>query len=301
MSVQEETAARQSFKLTPIKKQIGAEITGIDLTKPIDETTRKAIYEAVVDHIAVVIRDQSFSPETFAAAAELFGELMPDQIKTNLVDGLPMVSILDNLEKDSQGKQAIVHKNATWHTDHTNKEIPPRFTFLHAVAIPEQGGGTSAANMNAAYEALPAATRAKLDKMKTANVRVSSARLAIANRDSVAEQDKLGEPPMIHPLVRTHPERGTKAIWFHMGKTETIDDMDPYETQEFLADLLTEIIKPEFTYTHNWRASDLLIIDNRSALHKAGSDYDPSQHRKLYRTMTLGERPLSDVSAPGTY
>jgi len=101
----------------------------------------------------------------------------------------------------------------------------------------------------------------------------------------------LGEPLMIHPLVRTHPERGTKAIWFHKGKTETIDDMDPYETQDFLAELLEDIIKPEFTYTHNWRRGDLLIIDNRSAMHKAGSDYDPSQQRKLYRTMTLGERP----------
>ncbi len=291
MIVEADTTVGQSFKATPIKEHIGAEITGIDLTQPIDGTTRDALYEAVVDHVAVVVRDQNFSPKTFAAAAELFGELMPDQIKTNLVEGLPMVSILDNFEKDSQGKQAIVHKNATWHTDHTNKEIPPCFTFLHAVEIPEKGGGTSAANMHAAYLALPAETRAKLDKMKTRNVRVSSARLAIANRDSVAEQEKLAELPVVHPLVRTHPERGTKAIWFHMGKTESIDDMDPAETQEFLADLLQDIIKPEFTYTHDWRPGDLLIIDNRTALHKAGSDYDPGQRRKLYRTMTLGERP----------
>jgi alpha-ketoglutarate-dependent taurine dioxygenase len=285
------TMGQPSFEITPIKEHIGAEITGVDLTLPVDAATRRALYDAVVDHVAVVIRDQTFEPQTFAAAAELFGTLMADQIKTNLVDGLPMVSILDNFHKDSKGAQAIVHKNGTWHTDHTNKEIPPCFTFLHAVEIPEQGGGTSAVNMNAAYEALPSETRAKLDKMKTANTRVSSARLAIANPDSVAEQDQLGEPLMIHPLVRTHPERGTKAIWFHKGKTETIDDMDPYETQDFLAELLEDIIKPEFTYTHNWRRGDLLIIDNRSAMHKAGSDYDPSQQRKLYRTMTLGERP----------
>ncbi len=291
MSVQTEVALPQSFKVTPIKEHIGAEITGIDLAKPVDEADRRALYDAVVDHVAVVIRDQNFDPEKFAQAAELFGELMPDQIKTNLVDGVAMVSILSNFEKDSQGNRAIMHKNATWHTDHTNKQIPPNFTFLYAVEIPKEGGGTSAVNMHAAYQALPAESRAKLDKMKTANVRVSSARLAISNPDSVAKQDDLGEPPMIHPLVRTHPERGTKAIWFHLGKTETIDDMDPYETQEFLAELLQEAVKPEFTYSHNWRSDDLLIIDNRTAMHKAGSDYDPSQHRKLYRTMTLGERP----------
>lgn len=224
-------------------------------------------------------------------AAELFGELMEDQIKTNLVPDVPMVSILDNFEKDSKGKQAKVPRNATWHTDHTNKECPPKFTFLYAEAIPSKGGGTSAVNMNAAYEALPPARQAELARLQTANQRVSSARAAIANPDVLAEQQRLAEPLVIHPLVRTHPDRGTKAIWFHQGKTETVTGMDPFETQDFLKALLEETIREEFTYTHQWVLGDLLIIDNRSAMHKAGSDYDMSEHRKLYRTMVRGDRP----------
>ena len=291
MNIISKPALPQSFTLTPIKPHIGAEIRGIDLTQPVDEQTRQALYDAVVDNIAVVIKDQHLSPAQFAAAMELFGELMPDQIQTNLAPGVPMVSILDNFEKNSKGEQAKKPKNATWHTDHTNKELPPKFTCLYAVAIPAKGGGTSVANMRAAYEALPAARRAQLDGMQTANQRISSARLAFGNPDTIAEQQRLAEPLMMHPLVRTHPDCGSKAIWFHQGKTETVTGLDPHQTQEFLSGLLEEIITDDVTYTHKWSLGDLLIVDNRSALHKAGADYDMSEQRKLYRTMVRGDRP----------
>lgn len=292
MNVSAEVQARQTFKITPIKPHIGAEISGIDLTQPVDEETRQALYDAVVEHVAVVVRGQTFTPAQFAAAAELFGDLMPDQIKTNLVKDVPMVSILDNFQKDSNGKQAKVPTNATWHTDHTNKELPPKFTILHALAIPSKGGGTSVVNMGAAYDALSAERQAELADLQTANQRISSARLAFANLDTLAEQERLAEPLMVHPLVRTHPDKGTKAIWFHQGKTETITGMDAFETQDFLKELLEETIKEEFAYTHNWTLGDMLIVDNRSALHKAGADYDMSEHRMLYRTMVRGDRPF---------
>ncbi len=291
MNIMTKPTAKQSFTITPVKPKIGAIITGVDLTKPLDAETRQALYDAIVDNIAVVFKDQHLDPAQFAAAMEQFGELMPDQIKTNLAPGVPMVSILDNFEKNSKGEQAKVPKNATWHTDHTNKELPPKFTCLYAVAIPSKGGGTSVANMRAAYEALPAERRAQLDGMQTANQRISSARLAFGNPDTVAEQARLAEPLMMHPLVRTHPDTGAKAIWFHQGKTETVTGLDPYQTQDFLKELLQEIITDDVTYTHNWTLGDLLVVDNRAALHKAGSDYDMSEHRKLYRTMVRGDRP----------
>jgi alpha-ketoglutarate-dependent taurine dioxygenase len=282
----------QRFQIQPIKQHVGADVTGLDLTQPVDEATRRALYDAVVENVALVIRDQHFTAAQFAAAAELFGELMPDQIQTNLAEGVPMVSILSNLEKDSNGNQAKTPKNAIWHTDHTNKERPPNFTFLYAVELPEQGGGTSVVNMNAAYDALPTAKRTEIENMQTANVRVSSALLKYANPETLAEQERLAAPPMMHPLVRTHPDRGTKAIWFHLSKTEKIDGMDAFETQDFLNELLTDSIKSEFEYTHNWTLGDMLIIDNRTAMHKAGVDYDQSQHRMLYRTMVCGDRPV---------
>jgi alpha-ketoglutarate-dependent taurine dioxygenase len=95
----------------------------------------------------------------------------------------------------------------------------------------------------------------------------------------------------MHPLVRTHPESGTKAIWFHKGKTETVTGLDPYETQDFLAELLVAALKPEFVYAHEWKPGDVLLIDNRGGMHRAGVDYDHRQHRMLYRCLVRGDRP----------
>src|SRR5215210_6654466 len=144
------------MQITKIKEHIGAEVAGIDLREPIDEATRKRLNDAAAEHVALVIRGQKFDAAQYQAAAQLFGELMEDQNRRYLVDGLPLVSVLSNRHKDSQGNQAKVAKNATWHTDHTNQERPPKFTMLYPVALPPNGGGyTEVCNMRAAYEALP--------------------------------------------------------------------------------------------------------------------------------------------------
>jgi taurine dioxygenase len=280
------------MKITKIKEHIGAEVTGIDLREPIDESTRQRLNEAVAEHAVMVIRDQRFSAAQYQAAAELFGELMEDQNRLYLVDGLPLVSVLSNRHKDSQGNPAKVATNATWHTDHTNQERPPKFTMLYPVALPDKGGGTSVCNMRAAYDALPEEWKQRITGMKTANSLISSARFKIANPDILRAQQEAKVPPTIQPLVRTHPERGTKAIWFHKGKTESVLGMSPEETQAFLEELLEVAIRPEFVYVHEYRMGDMLIIDDRSTMHKAGFDYDHSQHRMLYRILVRGDRPF---------
>lgn len=280
------------MKITKIKDHIGAEVTGIDLRKPIDEETRQRLYDAAVENVALVIRDQHFEPAELQRAAELFGELMEDQNRLYLVENHPLISVLSNRFKDSKGKPAKVGKNATWHTDHTNQERPPKFTMLYPIHLPDQGGGTSVCNMRAAYEALPDDWKARITSMKTENTLISSARFDIANPDILKEQMAAQKPPTVQPLVRTHPDAGTKAIWFHKGKTERIIGMEPKETQDFLEELLDVAIKPEFAYVHEYKLGDLLIVDNRSAMHKAGFDYDHSQHRMLYRILVRGDRPV---------
>ena len=217
---------------------------------------------------------------------------MEDQNRRYIAEGVPMVSILSNRHVDSAGKPAKIANNATWHTDHTNQEYPPKFTALYPVALPDTGGGTALCNMREAYSALSDDWKIKIDRMKTANTLISSARAATGNLDIVKEQKEAGTPPMIHPLVRTHPERGTRSIWFHKAKTENIIGMESQETQNFLAELLEEAIRPEFTYIHEYTLGDMLIIDNRSSMHKAGFDYDHSQHRMLYRALVRGDKPF---------
>jgi len=280
------------MKITKIKEHIGAEVTGVDLREPIDAATRQRLNDAAAEHVALVIRDQKFDAAQYHAAAQLFGELMEDQNRRYLVDGLPLVSVLDNRFTDSKGGQAKVGKNATWHTDHTNQERPPKFTMLYPVALPDKGGATSVCNMRAAYKALPAVWKQRITDMKTENCLISSARFKIANPDILQDQQQAKVPFTIQPLVRTHPELGTKAIWFHKSKTERVIGMEPEETQAFLDELLEIAIKPEFVYAHEYKLGDWLIIDNRSAMHKAGHNFDQSQHRRLYRILVRGDRPF---------
>ncbi len=289
MTVLEKT---ETLRITKVKEHIGAIVTGVDLARPVDAPTRKKLYDAAVENVVLVIRGQAhLTPAQLQAAVEMFGELMEDQNRRYLVDGYPLISVLDNFHKDSQGSAAKVGKNATWHTDHTNQETPPKFTVLYAVEVPDKGGATSVCNSRAAYEALPGDLKRKLDGMKTENTLISSARFKIANPDILREQLESKKPPMVHPLIRTHPETGTKAVWFHKGKTEKVIGMTPEETQDFLQDLTDRITQPQFCYAHQYQKGDLLFIDDRQSLHKAGHDFDPSQHRLLYRMLVRGDRP----------
>jgi alpha-ketoglutarate-dependent taurine dioxygenase len=285
-------APTQTMKVTKIKEHIGAIVTGIDLAQPIDALTQKKLYDAAVENVVLVIRGQAhLTPAQLQAAGELFGELMEDQNRRYLVDGFPLISVLDNRHKDSKGQPAKVSNNATWHTDHTNQEMPPKFTMLYAVAVPDRGGATSVCNSRAAFEALAADVKRKIAGMKTENTLISSARFKNANPDVLKAQLESKKPPTIHPLVRTHPETGTKAVWFHKSKTEKVTGMTPEETQDFLQELTVKIAQPQFCYAHEYQKGDLLIIDDRASLHKAGFDFDQSQHRRLYRMLVRGDRP----------
>lgn len=285
---------KDTLKITKLKEYIGAEVTGVDLRKPLDETTKKRLNQAAAEHVALVIRDQhGFTPAEYQRAAENFGELMEDQNRMYIADGVPLVSILDNRFTNSNGGPAKVVKNGTWHTDHTNQERPPKFTMLYPVALPDNGGGyTEVCNMRAAYEALSPEWKQRITDMKTENCLISSARYKIANPDILKEQLEAKKPYTVQPLVRTHPETGTKAIWFHKSKTERVIGMEPQETQDFLEELLQLAIKPEFSYAHQYELGDMLIIDNRSAMHKAGQKFDMTQHRRLYRILVRGDRPF---------
>jgi taurine dioxygenase len=282
----------QTIKIAKVKEHIGAIVTGIDLAQPVDTATQKKLYDAVVENVVLVIRGQEhLTPAQVQAAGELFGELMEDQNRLYLVDGFPLISVLDNFHKDSKGQPAKPGKNATWHTDHTNQELPPKFTMLYAVAVPDKGGATSVCNSRAAYEALSKDLQQKITGMKTENTLISSARFSIANPDILKAQLESKKPPTLQPLVRTHPETGTKAVWFHKSKTEKVIGMTSEETQVFLQDLTDKITQPQFCYSHEYQKGDLLIIDDRASLHKAGSDFDQSQHRRLYRMLVRGDRP----------
>jgi taurine dioxygenase len=174
-----------------------------------------------------------------------------------------------------------------WHTDHTNRERPPAATVLYGVEIPSRGGGTSVANMRAAYVALPEDERQRLGTLKTLNS------LDQENADTTRPEDwEKFSKPIIHPMVRTHPVHGSRAVFFHITKTLMIEGMSPEDSRTYLQDLIDRMIRPEITYHHAWRKGDVLVIDDRATMHRAHGDYDRSQKRVLWRIIVEGDRPV---------
>ena len=280
------------MKITKLSPHVGAEVTGIDLRQPVDAETRRRLNEAVVENVALVIRDQTFTPEQFLAAASLFGDPMERDLKDYSIPGVPFVHPVSSRHKSKDGTRIKV--GARWHSDHTNQLYPPKHTVLYAVELPDSGGNTNVANTRAGYAALPDDLKRRLDGMKTANVIVGSAvkqQKAAFDSDRVKWQEREKPAPILQPLVRTNPDNGTKALYFHPNKVENIVGMGAEESQELLNDLLERAVKPEFVYSHKWRMGDMFLWDNRSALHKAGFDYDENQHRLLYRVLIKGELP----------
>jgi taurine dioxygenase len=278
-----------AIKLTRLGPHIGAEVTGIDLREPVDAGVRRRLNAAVVEHVALVIRDQDFTPGQYLAAVSLFGEPMEQHFTQYALPDCPPVHEVSNRHVDKSGKQ--VKHGAGWHTDHTNHVRPPKYTCLYAVALPSSGGDTAVVNMRAGYEALPEPIRQKIQGMKTVNVFQGSASARYSGQSADAQVERNPEP-VLQPLVRTNPDNGTKALYFHPVKTENIAAMSAAESQGLLNDLLERSVRDEFIYRHKWRKGDMLIWDNRAAMHRAHFDYDPHQHRLLYRVLVRGEVPF---------
>jgi taurine dioxygenase len=265
------------FAVTPLHPSLGAEISGIDLSRPLDPATREALSRALAEHLALVFHDQSLTPEQYLAAAAIWGPPMRQHYSQHHMPDYPDIGM-------------VWHRNGQlpaerWHTDHTNRERPPAATMLYGVEIPSAGGGTSVASMRAAYQALPEAERRRLEGLKTVNS------LDSGKTDTRTEDWEKYSKPIVHPMVRTHPVHGSRAVYFHITKTQCIEGMSPEESRGYLEDLLGRMIRPEIVYRHVWRKGDVLIFDDRATMHRAHGDYDRSESRVLWRIIVEGDRP----------
>ncbi len=265
-----------ALKIAPLHPSLGAEISGVDLSRPIDGQTREALARALADHLALVFRGQTLTPAQYLAAASVFGLPMEQHYSQHNMPDFPLIGLISH----RNGQQPAER----WHTDHTNRERPPAATILYGVEIPSAGGGTSVANMRAAYVALPEAERKRLDSLKTFN---SLDRDRTDTRQD--DLDKYGKP-IAHPTVRTHPVHGSRAVYFHVTATH-VEGMTPEASRAYMSDLLDRMIQPAIVYHHVWRKGDVLVIDDRATMHRAHGDYDRSESRILWRIIVEGDRP----------
>jgi len=276
-----------SFTITPLTGHTGAEVVGLDFTQPIDAEARARLNKAFAEHHVLVMRDQHFGPEEFKVAAQVFGELQQHDKKEHHVPGHPDVYYVSN-DEIVNGRRMI--PGETFHTDHSNHPRPPKATMLYAVELPSKGGDTQYANMHEAYDDLLADTKARLDGLKAVHVYLSkySPRPLHISADSLRDVP----PPGVHPIVRTHPDNGRKALYLNPVRMEAIEGMEDQDALKLIDELMRHATQKKYEYRHQWRYGDWVIWDNRSVMHQANPDYDMNERRYLYRLMLKGETPV---------
>ena len=277
-----------AVSIVPLADAIGAEVTGADLSRPVDGETANRLRRAFVDRALLVIRDQTMDAPQFLAAARLFGEPVRQNLaKFNLPDQ-PDVATISNQEKTGEGKVNV--RGVSWHTDHSFQPEPPKATTLLAVSLPSKGGDTDWAHMGAAYDALPEELRAEVEGLGAVHA-FTDTRVPPSVAERIAAGDDDASDGVVHPLIRTHPENARKSIYLNPLRVRRFRGMTPDRCADLIERLVRHATRPEFVYTHRWRPGVMVIWDNRCCMHKANPDYDFNELRLLYRIILAGDRP----------
>ena len=272
------------FNIQPLSGAIGAEISGVDLSQPLTKEIGAEIHRLLLDYQVLFFRDQDIVPAQHRALASVFGPLQTHPAYRT-VEGFPEITILEATADKP-------YKIDTWHTDMTFRKHPPVGTFLRSRIIPEKGGDTVFASMTAAYDALS-------DKMKVYLEGLNAVHdFCYGFKESLAEpggRERLAQavadnPPVEHPIIRSHPETGKKVIFVNKLFTTHIVGVGSAESKAILDFLFQHIITDEFTCRFKWTENALVVWDNRATQHKPINDFYPA-HRKLERIVIDGDWP----------
>ena len=283
-----EMEAPPPFALTPLSPVGGAEIRGVDLAAPLGEAAFDAIMDAFLEHHILVFRDQALSKEAQLAFTRRFGEIEEHVGRLPNGEKLPLLHVVHNLDADGNPVR-ISGGNYFWHTDKSYHAVPSLLTMLHCVETPAAGGDTQFANMHLAWEALDAETREEFSDLRA--VHSWEANRRNTGQTPASEAQKRERPPVSHPIVRTHPATGRKALYIGIH-TSHIEGRPKAEGHAALNRLLRRATREDFIYTHRWRRGDLVLWDNRCLLHRAVANYDMERERRvLHRTVVKGAAP----------
>jgi taurine dioxygenase len=288
MSTSAESMAEQApaLRLRPLSPNIGAEILGLDVSRPLSEATAQAVRDIWHGNLVILLRGQQLDEDQQVAFAECFGPLnrsatpRPHHSKKNAA-----VMFVSNIRENGELIGAHPDGEMHFHTDQCHQEKPASATMLYAMEIPSQGGNTLFVNGYAAYEALPDELKKKLEGRRAINGYDYS---HAEKRGTVLRE---GIPHASHPIVRTHPVTGRKALYINRLMTLFIEGMAAEESEDLLMQLFAHQEQTQFIYEHVWTPGDVVLWDNRCTLH-ARSDFSAAERRLLRRVTIMGEKPV---------
>lgn len=275
-----------SFSLQPLTPTIGAIVNGLDLSRPVEGEGLVFLKAALLERQVLYFENQAITPHSQRALAASYGELHVHPIYPSYPD-IPEIMVLDT-------SGANTPDNDVWHSDVTFIENPPAIAILSAQALPPAGGDTLWATATAAYEALSEPLKVFLGELKAEHDIVKAfppSRWETGETTTRWREAREKHPPIIHPVIRTHPETGKKAIFVNDNFTTRIVDLHQRESDALLSYLIAHISRPEFVVRWRWKAGDVAIWDNRVTQHYAIADYLPNR-RLMHRATVLGDRPF---------
>jgi taurine dioxygenase len=276
----------QQQKLGP---HMAVAVTGVDLNHLPDETTQAELIDALHANLVLCVRDQHLAPVPFRDAMARFGTPMQRKQLARTPECAD-VNIISSEDRDVLGDGKKLVNGASWHTDDSFMRAPCSLTMLYGVVVPSRGGDTQFVNMYAAYEALPPEMRARLDGLKVIHKYQSNRQTNRVSRRPAEEMAAM--PEATHPLVRTHPETGRKALYLNANRMEQVEGLDRAESDQLLDTLIAHATQPQFQYRHLWRQGDIVIWDNRCTMHKANADYPEGERRLMHRVIVAGTEPV---------
>ena len=275
-----------TVEIRPISGALGVEVLGLDLAAPLDDTAITSIRQALLDHLVVVFREQSITPEQHVTFAHYFGDIAPYPYVQGLEEHPEIIPVV-KLEHET------VNFGGLWHSDTTYLETPPMASILVARELPPIGGDTLFANMYMAYETLSDGMKKMLDGLIVVN---SSAKKAVTttrviNKEARAKEDPTSPKEAEHPVVRTHPETSRKALYVNGAHSVRFKNMTAVESSPILDHLFRHQTQPEFTCRVHWQPGTIVFLDNRCVQHNPINDYH-GHKRVLHRITLAGDKPI---------
>lgn len=286
-------APGQQFDVRPFAEKVGAEIVGLDLSRPLNDADFARVHQAHLDYHVVVFRNQQITPQQQIDFSRRFGVLQIHVLKQFLLANHPEILIVSNIVENGQ-PVGLGDAGKYWHSDLSYKELPSLGSMLYAQELPSEGGDTLFADMHLAWDTLPEPLRKAVEGRNAVHSytsRYSHGHNADNWRPTLSAEQLAQVAVVSHPIVRTHPENGRKALFVSEGFTTHIVGLPEDESQAILTELYAHSVRPEGVYRHKWQENDMVFWDNRSLIHLAGGTPDHLR-RRLHRTTIQGDAPF---------
>jgi taurine dioxygenase len=278
------------MQVIPTKAALGARVEGLDRSQIARPDVAAALRKALADHLLLEVPGVPMTPEQTRELAAVFGKPRAQLLRYKRSSDVAEVSVMVSTLMADGTTDKTALRSEDWHTDDSYFATPAKATLLHSINIPSHGGNTWFCNMRAAYEALPEATRKRIDGMRAIHG-YDTARAR--NRPSQRTAQEIAETPDVeHPLVRTHPDNGKKALYLNFNRLDRIVGLERAESDALLDELAAHCRKPEFHYAHKWTVGDAVIWDNRATMHRVDVDYPMGEKRVMQRVLIEGDRPF---------